>query len=678
MAICYDHASLSQVTVRLSERYLPLPNEWAYADMSEQIVFVATRWGSHHGGVNTFNAEICRGVRSALPEQFVVRCVVLEASPGEVRDAGEAGIELKQIGASQHHEFFEEHRYLEILAALDTSVLPVAWWFGHDVITGWAALRARDESHQGKVGIFHHMDYLSYEAIKHPGSGVAATTKARSQNDLIKIADAVFAVGPRLAHNATYIRRDSTAPVIEIIPGLPEVDARHDTPPTFQAFVHGRMGRADDIIKQGRLAVAGVGRAIRRSPGDFGHDPRIVIVGVPAVELEQTSAELTALAVTESDRRLNVIVLPYEEDRQTLLTTLSESTVSMMVSLHEGFGLAGWEAIGATVPLIASRNSGLIDFITAKLARPGLECISIVDVKGPTREKEPFSDSDVDTVSTVLVALVQRTATMKRSAVALRDMLAQYTWKSAAVNVIEACGLASIFVRGQAPGEYVNKILEGDDFVEEYVTKRSIHFAHVWPELSAGAGNDRRLVLFGGISSDLRNDAAAVEYAVWLIRNGRARLFVCYETGKAAEARAASLDVRKLEERADLPATPLERMQEKEKQVVALRDALASFLSVEIMARVYFIPINMALTNYTILTTHNLYVAPVLQRRSSETASMKLPRRRTTYRTQLLEYMMFILSQSDRSEASLELERELLDALDERFAEVESQGNRGG
>ena len=61
----------------------------------------------------------------------------------------------------------------------------------------------------------------------------------------------------------------------------------------------------------------------------------------------------------ETSNWLNVVACKYTSERLLLWQRLTQCHVAVMPSRHEGFGLVGWEAISASIPLIVSKNSGL-------------------------------------------------------------------------------------------------------------------------------------------------------------------------------------------------------------------------------------------------------------------------------------------------------------------------------
>src|SRR5436305_2113051 len=96
------------------------------------VVFLATAWGTQHGGVNAFNYDISRALARVLSTITQVACVVLDSSASQ-RDGDVTVISLDPDAMPT----FEENRVYEVSRKLLTHQIgPVAWWIGHDVITG--------------------------------------------------------------------------------------------------------------------------------------------------------------------------------------------------------------------------------------------------------------------------------------------------------------------------------------------------------------------------------------------------------------------------------------------------------------------------------------------------------------------------------------------------------------
>lgn len=607
------------------------------------LVFIATAWGPKYGGINSFNTELCKAFPTILPKtSYTIFCFCDEVSGKDVQYCNTKGIKLYQI---DKHGKNETEQVTEIISTIkENGDLEVAWWFGHDVITGDLAKHCKDSALKGQLAIFHHMNYLGYSGYKYENGGEVLEW-SNKQEKILRSADVVFAIGPKLYESAnSLLNNDNKDKIFEVIPGFIEILPSEQNIP-FRAIVVGRLGNEDDVIKQFRLSVAAFGRAMHKHSAAFPHDPTIILFGANEDEVKELNKSLSELALKHAKRLVNVLVVPFTTNQETITKHLRSSWVCLMLSLHEGFGLAGWEAIAAEVPLIVSENSGLYQYVNQKIGNPGSRgSLWPVDIKGSMGE-EHYSDEDVDNVANQLASISLTIKNARKSSKYLKNELS-CTWETTALQVSNGCSLRSILIAGENPGEYVQEILKSSDAFDELVSKRKTHFEQIFERIDHQATEMNRLVLFGGISTMLREDEAIQKYAIWLIRNPNASLYMCYETGLSAKNRALTLDVNLIN---DGSKNLEERMHIKEQQVLSLKDKFEQLVGIDVFNRIYFIPLSMPLTNYTIICGNELYVTPVLHGRSSQSESIRLPSKSSPYRTQFLEYMLFHLSNNTKS-----------------------------
>jgi hypothetical protein len=108
------------------------------------------------------------------------------------------------------------------------------------------------------AAVIHHRSYGSYQAVK--AHGQTARQKEEEQRQLLGKADVVLAVGPLLKRSAESLCQRQ---VQMIVPGLAEIEPVQYRAGYFRAIAFGRLGGADDRIKQGSLAAAGYGRFVK-------------------------------------------------------------------------------------------------------------------------------------------------------------------------------------------------------------------------------------------------------------------------------------------------------------------------------------------------------------------------------------------------------------------------------
>lgn len=417
------------------------------------FVFLATAWGPKAGGINTFNMDMAKALAKALGSRCHAVCVIPKPpSPDTKADASKHGVTLVSLELD-HDDSFDPGWAADTWHQLQQQgISSVDWWMGHDVISGEAAIRAKDQSGQGKTALIMHMSYLDYQGYKHDSS-VAAQNKHNKQREIFEKADRVFAVGPLLRDRAD----DFVNEVTMLIPGLPEnIPSVKPQRQRIRAISFGRLDPANDRIKQVSLAVAGFAAACKEARERAGGPPALkdnssdlTLLGIADDKEER---ELTKLAQTHAGRVIPLHALPYEEEREKLLKHVAESNLALMLSWHEGFGLTGWEAIAAEVPLIVSEQSGLFQFL--KSVGLGGQChpLPIDGFIPATVGDPPFSDGDVERVANKILDISVELDTHRKTAQELKKSLLhkKCTWANTAYTFLEALG----YKETQAPEQH--------------------------------------------------------------------------------------------------------------------------------------------------------------------------------------------------------------------------------
>ena len=402
-----------------------------------KIVFIATNWGAKYGGINSFNTDMCCALKNLIGDQFKIICVVLGATKEDIESAKKNRVILLPIYPNEAGEM--DDNWLDLVLTKVKSIKPsgVYCWIGHDVKTGFAAIDASEKCNDDSFNvIIHHMDYQSYSAL-HPES---TFEKVNQQNRLLSNSHRIFAVGPLLEESARDKISDKSR-VFGIVPGLTRI--RSMSPPTrFSAITFGRLDLRADRIKQGRLAVAGFSKACGINLQLASTNPSITAVGLSQDDkIDEEIAELRSIAQEYAGRAIQVHPWPYIDDREKLHDELRKKSVSMMLSIHEGFGLAGWEAIAAEVPLIVTRNSGLFRLIDRFYEGPGTGCVIHIDIRGSLGD-EPFNESDVDVVANALLGVYNAPKKAKRNAHRIKkSIMKTFTWNNAAKHMARILGI---------------------------------------------------------------------------------------------------------------------------------------------------------------------------------------------------------------------------------------------
>jgi tetratricopeptide (TPR) repeat protein len=209
----------------------------------------------------------------------------------------------------------------------------IDWWVGHDVTTGWAAVEGPSVAAYGKSALVMHMNYADYQAYK--GSvGQRAAEKEREQRRLFAKANRCFANGPLLRDAL----KEFATEVSMLVPGFASI-AVHPSSHRLHVVTFGRMDRESDRIKQGGLAVAGFASAIKHawsnpgSPEKLKENPQMRVIGVREPGGGEERA-LKKLADDTADRKVNLIALPFDENRDELFEEIGRANISLMLSWH--------------------------------------------------------------------------------------------------------------------------------------------------------------------------------------------------------------------------------------------------------------------------------------------------------------------------------------------------------
>jgi tetratricopeptide (TPR) repeat protein len=414
------------------------------------LIAFSTAWGAKFGGINSFNFDFLQafaGVSFRFAKTF---CVVLSATPQEIEMAAGEQVILVPLNLPSDKPFLIEYEAIawskieEVIGQVNVEHIT---WLGHDRITGSIAVAAA-EMRGGKSVVIHHMSYGNYEAFaENSASGKA---KEEEQQNLFRRTDIALAIGPLLRDSLSDLL--NTEFVQMLVPGLPDITAKKP-PRTFKAFVSGRLGSDAKKIKQAHLGIAAFADAIRQADENPAlpdtlkgeNEPKLVLRGVDFEENSgvynyEAELELKLFAEKYANRAFLLHALPFTCERQKLFDELASSTVAMMPSWHEGFGLVAWEAIGAGVPLIVSRKSGVFRLLNEVDDGIGASLVIGVDVAG-TSEEPYFRETDKSALAQAIIQVAKNPESYKQKASRLRQSLTEkFTWANCARQFLQAIG----------------------------------------------------------------------------------------------------------------------------------------------------------------------------------------------------------------------------------------------
>jgi glycosyltransferase involved in cell wall biosynthesis len=385
------------------------------------ILFVATDWGPKYGGVNAFNTSLATAVAKRYPS-LECKCLVLTASGDELRTAKQLGVDLIEL------EKPDERQYDPKWAA-DVAARPefqnVDWWVGHDVFTTPFALALRNASKRGGVAAFLHASFSEYP---HLGDDPAtADPRALSQREIFPKATCCLGVGPMLRERLTDLVAGEVA---EIIPGITEFYHQR-AKAHIDAVIFGRLKWQNNDIKNLPLAVLAFADAIRVSSDGAMKRAKLTIVGL-AGNSPPLRNEIISQMCSRAKRKVQVEIHGFMNEQDQIRKILAGKNLCIFPSWHEGFGLSGWEAVGAGIPLIISRNTGAYQLLD-RLGHNMRERVLSVEVRGgsSTAHGRNLKDDnhDISAISDRILKVAGNLSDHLMAADELRDLLLEnVTW----------------------------------------------------------------------------------------------------------------------------------------------------------------------------------------------------------------------------------------------------------
>ncbi len=410
--------------------------------MAYIVVCIATSWGSAHGGINVINTGLALGVANILPKGGRCICIVEEAlktaAPLKVEVISPSTFEVDVILGDVHKEVLKT-------PLPDIEGLLV---IGHDLKTGQLAIDCakdlqirlgRDTS--VKSAVISHMDYAEYSRRK--GQSLPNVyEKSRRQHALVTAADFAFAIGPLLADGFQKARRDRKDQVIALTPGSSSIRAQAPGDGTLTFYMSGRLGLEDDPIKNGVLAVRAVKAAYlaERSSANAGRWTLRGHFYACGVDPEKDGELIDMLkSDAREDAAFDLEPMPFTNRQEDLHDYLINADVALMPSWHEGFGLAGWEALCAGVPLVCSTQSGLAVLVGQLRDRfPDSDFSGVLPVvmTGGSPAGHP-SEQDTNALCDAVQKMVREYPTRKKASMELAPLIRQlFTWEGCAAELL--------------------------------------------------------------------------------------------------------------------------------------------------------------------------------------------------------------------------------------------------
>jgi glycosyltransferase involved in cell wall biosynthesis len=398
------------------------------------IILLAPNWNYTEGGVNSFNFDfaLSLGIATANTLYKVVCITYKPADQKLVEKAIKNHVIIESLGISRG-DLGIAHipQITTVLSKFDDAKF--FYFIGHDALTGpLANMLKQDLRYSSCSVVFHHMDYESYYAIKGDNSPDDMDNKFLSQTEILKSADHVVGIGPKLKRSALN-KVGEASKVHMLIPGLQNITPNQHIS-KLSAITFGRYDLRNDRLKQMALAAKAFVEFVDELPGDERRDATLKVIGISE---DQERKDFLAKATEGVASYVNIVTLPYSTDRNGLFDYLVSSNVCLMLSVHEGFGLVGWEAIAAGVPLIVSGNTGVFEFLKNEFPGESLTDYGIIPCFIGGSMNGMVNDDDKEAVKTAFGSALYKGAFYKEGILKLRNILLnKYNWQQCAASFL--------------------------------------------------------------------------------------------------------------------------------------------------------------------------------------------------------------------------------------------------
>ncbi len=342
--------------------------------MMTLIVF-SDAWGYKYGGINSFNYELCEAIKEYLTGRYskidateaksTVNLIVVSDFSDPERKKFEFSTYVKCVSIRKN-ELNLDNSIALLNEQLSNCSEGEIYFIGHDVITGEIAINCAKHFH-GKSVIFRHMAYDEYYSQLTDSEEKIAAKKEQQKNLLVQ-ADIVLGVGKKLTETAKQIvfNNKGHALVRQIVPGFNLQNMKSDYPSDqFRIYFAGRIEYQDEEnnnnkIKQYDCVVKAFATLLKE--GKIPPSSKLYLCGASS---SGAKSHIKSVASKIHSGIVDIETISYAE-HDKLMGILRNSSVAVMPSFSEGFGLVAVEAITSNVPIVISENSGIYRLIESE------------------------------------------------------------------------------------------------------------------------------------------------------------------------------------------------------------------------------------------------------------------------------------------------------------------------
>lgn len=395
------------------------------------FIFISTAWGRNNGGINTVNYALIKNLRQVIVSDWKVYCILTQEKADSdfiedvERELGVTLIYTKTPVTSTNLKKVLSEKHFERL-----------FFIGHDIITGEYANQLRDKTRNAMSIIFHHMNYSSYYYLRE-SDPAKIREKESLQKRIIPNADIVVPIGPLLESSARDLcidaRRDNKAVIHELTPGLDIITPIDKIHENHTVILFGRIENKNNCVKQIDLAIDALATYVKKNQNRKAN--LIIKCFGYADDSQVNQKKLQEEVCLVANQTIPITANSYIADEDELHDILATASLCIMPSVYEGFGLVGYEAIAAGVPVIISQNTGLFKFLESWNGTNIRGLYESVFIKAnSSSEEKTYTQTDLEELVKCIDSIFSDYEKYKKNALLLRKTLldGHCTWNYAA------------------------------------------------------------------------------------------------------------------------------------------------------------------------------------------------------------------------------------------------------
>ena len=396
------------------------PTEERIATQGKRFLVFATEWQSAQGGLSTLNRALCCALAA---KGHTVVCVLPSHVGADWHSAHERSVTLVSPSVPPGTDASS--------AMLRKLALPIGFSpdvvIGHGRITGpYAKVCVEDSFPNAKRLHVVHMSPGDIEIHKaNTDAGERADAREKVERDLCEDAHTVIAIGPRLLRSFENLlsTRASKIRVLRLDPPI-EIRDTAVLSAEVNCLVLGRAADVDDVTLKG-LDIAAAAMGLVALDSRFAaKPPKLVVRGAAAHRSAALNQELKTFA---NSPYLDISVKPFSTSTDLISHEICRSSLLLMPSRSEGFGLVALEAIAHGVPVLVSNKSGFAEFI--------LEAADSLAAPFIVRTSDDIHVSAINWRDSIINVL-QDVPSARARAIAIREALVQHSSWSSAIDTV--------------------------------------------------------------------------------------------------------------------------------------------------------------------------------------------------------------------------------------------------